>query len=125
MKTIQELLLKCRADNGWQSDYRLAKELKIPTQRIYDYMSGSRQPDTYALVKVAECLKLDPLELIAQFGEQTAKREEEKEFWRSFRGRVGRRIGAYIVALCFTLFGMLGGNLGENRVAVFRRPKYA
>lgn len=121
----KELLLECRAKNGWTTDYQLAKGLEIPTQRIYDYMSGKRQPDTYAIVRIAECLKLDPLELIAEYGQETAKRAQEVEFWRGFRGRVGKQIGGYIAGLLFTLFLLAGGNSAENRVAVFRPRRYA
>lgn len=126
MKTTRELLLECRAKNGWTSDYRLAKELEIPTQRIYDYMNKKREPDTYALVRIAECLGLDPLQLIAEHGEANAKREEERGFWRGFLGRAGKRMGAFIVALVCTLTLGLGQGDSPNRAGGFsRRFRYA
>lgn len=122
----KELLLECRAKNGWTTDYQLAKGLEIPTQRIYDYMSGKRQPDTYALVRIAECLKLDPLELIAEYGAATAKRDEERGFWRGFLGRVGRQTAGYMLALVFTLSCVVGQGETTNRAGGFsRRFRYA
>ncbi len=121
----KELLLQCKIKLGLQSDYKLAQALEIERARISDYMNNKRQPDTYAIVRIAECLKLDPLELIAEYGQETAKRAQEVEFWRGFRGRVGKQIGGYIAGLLFTLFLLAGGNSAENRAAVFRRFRYA
>jgi hypothetical protein len=70
-------------------------------------MSGKREPDTYAIVRIAECLKLDPLELIAEFGEAQAKVEVEREYWRGFLGRVRQRLLPFIMVLLCTLTGAI------------------
>lgn len=120
-----ELLLKCKVKLGIKSDYALAKELEIPTQRISDYMSGKRVPDAYALVRIAECLKLDPLELIAEYGELSAKRESEKEFWRGFRQRASRRIQAFMLALLCTLSCVTGPQQAAEGGGFRRRRIFA
>lgn len=121
MKSTRELLLECRAKNGWTSDYRLAKELGIPRQRISDYMSEERKPDTYALVRIAECLKINPLELVAEFESENAKREEEREYWKGFIGRAKQRVLPLLLVLLCTLFGAIAPPAGGG---FFRSRKY-
>lgn len=122
----KELLLQCKIKLGLQSDYKLAQALEIERQRISDYMNGKKHPDTYAIVRIAECLKLDPLELIAEYGMATAKRAQEVEFWRGFLGRVGKRTAGYMLALVFTLSCVVGQGETTNRAGGFsRRFRYA
>ncbi|MFA6203052.1 MAG: helix-turn-helix transcriptional regulator [Gallionella sp.] len=120
-----ELLKDCKIKLKITSDYALAKELKIPTQRIADYMKGSRTPSTYALVRIADCLGLDPLALIAEFEEQTAKNPVEKGFWASFRQRAKKPVWGLMLALLCALTLLTGPNLAGNPVGIFRRRKYA
>jgi transcriptional regulator with XRE-family HTH domain len=79
-----ELLKDCKIKLKISSDYALAKALGIKDNRISDYMNDRRKPNTYAAVKIAECLGLDPLALIAEFEEATAKNPIERGFWADF-----------------------------------------
>ncbi len=121
----KELLLQCQVKLQAQTEYKLAKALGLPTQRIYDYMAGKRTPNAYAAIKIAECLGLDPLELIAEFEEAGAKNETERSFWAGFRLRVKKPIKAFMVALLCTLSLLAGSPQGENAGGVFRRGKHA
>lgn len=120
-----ELLKDCKIKLKISSDYALAKELKIPTQRISEYMKGKRAPNTYALVRIAECLGLDALALIAEFEEETAKNETEQKFWAGFRLRVKQPLKGFIMALlCIATF-WTGQDLPKIHGGVFRRLKHA
>lgn len=121
----KELLLECKIKLKISSDYALAKEFKIPTQRVSDYMSGKRTPNTYACVKIAECLGLDPMDLIAEFEELTAKNKTEKTFWADFRQRAKKPVWGLIMALLCTLTLLTGSGQAQNAGGVFRRFKYA
>ena len=120
-----KLLLQCQVKLKISSEYGLAKALEIPTQRIYDYMSGKRMPNTYALMKIAECLGLDPLALIAEFEELTAKSEKERTFWAGFRLRVKQPLKGFIMALLCIATLWTGQDLAKTQSGVFRRLKYA
>lgn len=124
MKT-KELLLQCQVKLKAPTEYKLAKGLGLPTQRVYDYMSGKRTPNAYAAVKIAECLGLDPLALIAEFEEMTAKNPEERSFWADFRLRVEKPIKGFLLALLCALSLSAGWMQGENAGGVFRRKIYA
>jgi transcriptional regulator with XRE-family HTH domain len=121
----KELLLECKIKLKISSDYALAKKLGIKDQRISDYMSGKRTPNAYAAVKIAECLGLDPLAVIAEFEELTAKNESEKTFWADFRQRAKRPVWGLMMALLCTLTLLTGSGQAQNAGGVFRRFKHA
>lgn len=121
----KELLLECRAKHGWLSDYRLAKELKISTARISDYKSGKRNLDIYALVKIAETLGKDPIELIAQYESEHEKNAEKRDYWQGFILRAKQQVRRYTLALLCTL-SLLSGLDSVTPTGVFSRSrKYA
>jgi transcriptional regulator with XRE-family HTH domain len=120
-----ELLKDCKIKLGISSDYALAKALEINSGRIADYMNGKRQPTTYALVKIAELLKLNPLELIAEYEELSAKNQTERSFWADFRQRAKQPLKAFMMALICTLFLLTGYAQDKNAAGVFRRRKFA
>lgn len=92
---IRERLLECKVKLGIKSDYGLAKALKSDRRRISEYMVGTRKPDAYIAVKMAEVLKLHPLLLLAEFEAETEKNEEKRNFWLNF----GQRIKTGAVAM--------------------------
>lgn len=88
-------------------------------------MSGKRTPNTYALVRIAECLGLDALALIAEFEEETAKNETERGFWAGFRLRVKQPLKGFIMALLCIATLWTGQDLTKTHGGVFRRLKHA
>lgn len=124
MRTI-ELLKDCKIKLRVSSDYALAKELQIERARISDYMSGKRTPNAYAAVKIAECLGLDPLALIAEFEEMTAKNPKERSFWADFRVRAEKPLRGFIMALICIATLLTGQGQPNERASVFRRSRYA
>lgn len=120
-----ELLKDCKIKLKISSDYALAKALDIPTQRISEYMTSKRAPNVYALVKIADCLGLDPLALIAEFEELTAKNAVERGFWADFRVRAEKPLKGFILALLCALTLLTGQGKAENPVGIFRRLKHA
>ena len=120
-----ELLKDCKIKLKITSKYELAKELKINSGRISDYMSGKRTPNAYAAVKIAECLGLDPLALIAEFEELTAKNPDERTFWADFRVRAEKPLKGFIMALICIATLLTGQGQPTNAGGVFRRFKHA
>lgn len=109
-----ELLKDCKIKLKITSDYALAKALKIPTQRISEYMEGKRNPNTYAAVKIAECLGLDPICLIAEFEEMSAKNERERSFWADFQQRAKHPLKGFILALICIASLLIGSGQDNN-----------
>ena len=80
-----KMLIDCQKRKKIISQYGLAKSLQIPTQRIYDYMAGRRNPDIYTLLQIANCLGICPVALIAEFEKEQAKSEIEQKFWADLK----------------------------------------
>lgn len=92
----KELLLECKVRLGVSSNYKLAKELKLHSGLISDYMNGKRKPDEYACFRIAEALQRDPAEIIAQVN---AEEEGTKgDFFRDFILRHGL-VGVLVLSL--------------------------
>ncbi len=79
-KTI-ELLTACKKKIGVDTDYKLAKALKIHSGRIADYISGKRIPDENACMRIAMLLERNPIEIIAIVQADTEKNNKRKAFW--------------------------------------------
>jgi len=121
----KELLLQCKIKLRIKSDYALAEALKIRRARISDYMLEKRIPDAYTAVKIAECLGLDALALIAEFEEATAKNPIERGFWADFRQRAEKPLKGFIMALICIASLLAGPTLEKTQGGVFRRLKHA
>lgn len=121
----KELLLECKVKLKVSSDYALGKALKISDKRISEYMRKKCAPTPYALARIADCLGLDPLGLIAEYEEASAKNEIERSFWADFQQRVKQPLKGFILALLCALSLSTGLDLTKTHGGVFRRLKYA
>lgn len=96
-----EYLDKAKIALAVQTDYALAKQLEIPTQRIAEYYKGKAWPDAYACAKIGLALKMDPLEVLADVESQREKKESRREFWRGFIGRSKKAAAVLLLGWCF------------------------
>jgi len=88
-------------------------------------MKGKRAPNAYAAVRIADCLGLDPLALIAEFEQESAKNELERGFWSDFRARIEKPIKGFLLALLCALSLSVGLEQVNAGGGVFRRAKHA
>jgi len=66
---------------GVDSDYALAKALKMRASTISGYRAGRSRMDDDAAFKVAQILGIDPILPIAAANAERTKSPEMKEFW--------------------------------------------
>lgn len=112
MTETQELLEAARAELGNVTDYRLAKVLEIPRQRMSEYVKGTENADAYACVRLAIVLNRDPLEVIAQVEAASARSQVKREFWARFPSGLRRTaLGVGLSAIFAT--SALGPRIGE------------
>jgi len=100
------------------SDYKLAEFLNISRMRISDYIHERRYPDLYASMQIANALNLDPLQVAADFEEQSEKNEKRREFWRDFLSRARKPFGALVLVLSFTAIFPGGINGAQEAYSV-------
>lgn len=99
MKTA-ELIQQAREKLGVTTNYALEKHIDVPENRLRDYEKGIRQPDDYALTKLALALERDPIQTIAEVRAENEKDEKKREFWRNFLTRAASLIALLAVLHC-------------------------
>lgn len=80
------------------TDYAIAKRLEIPTSQMTSYKNGRAKTlsDETAL-KLAELLKINPLEILADQAAERSKKNEVKSFWK--------KLAAANLSLGLAMFG--------------------
>jgi len=82
--TLTEILETARLQCTPQSDYQLAKELGVSRGLVSAYRHGLAHPSTKICIKLANLTANDPLAIISMVEYLSAKKEKDKDFWRSF-----------------------------------------
>jgi plasmid maintenance system antidote protein VapI len=126
MTQTQTLIEQVRAKMDGATDYKIAQALDLHTQRLSDFVKGSRAADPYACAKIAEILEKDPLEIIAQVEAEAARTEKKRQYWRSFFS--GMKHKAHVAALCgicsFLGQGLQVGNAEAGALATSHNVYY-
>jgi len=97
-----ETLDSWKKAKGIKSDGAAAKLLKMHRNTIKGYRDGHHTPDTYACIRLALEVDIDPLMLIAAVQKKAAK-GERLLFWEDFFRRA-KRAASSAAALIFTVF---------------------
>jgi hypothetical protein len=109
MKTTIEYLNEAKEALGIESDYGMAKWLKVSTAAMAQYRGGKRTIDDYTAAKLAEALRLNPLEVIAAANMEREKVSERKDFWRKL-AQGGMAAAIFLAAISVTYSGGVSAN---------------
>lgn len=91
---------KVKAARGWESDYRVAKELNLGRQTVSTYRSRpSATMDEDAALKVAHALEIDPVIILADQAMERAKNDEARSAWAEILQRLGGVAAGLFVAV--------------------------
>ncbi|MBB1073625.1 helix-turn-helix domain-containing protein [Rhodoferax sp. 4810] len=91
---------RVKALRGWDSDYRVAKELGLGRQTISTYRSKtSNTMDEDTAVKVAAALGTNPAIILADQAMERAKNEDAKSAWGSILERLGGAAAMVLVSV--------------------------
>ncbi|MDP1660015.1 MAG: helix-turn-helix transcriptional regulator [Methylotenera sp.] len=80
----REYIEQCKKKLNFDTDYKLAKYLEISQSDLNFYARGERLPSVYACFKFAECLGLDPAEIIADIASESEKNPKKRAFFKGF-----------------------------------------
>lgn len=89
MENITNLLDAIKLANGVETDYALAKILDLPRARICNYYKGTRAPDEFACLKIAQALGKPLDTVIATVKASSEKDEKRREVWENYMKRLG------------------------------------
>lgn len=98
MKTALAYIDELKGAKGWESDYRVAKELRWSPSKMGNYRTGYSIPDVDACTQVAEALGIDPLVVISAAEAERAGRARNMEAVARWRLRWERAVAACFVA---------------------------
>uniref|UniRef100_UPI0035B00B8C helix-turn-helix domain-containing protein n=1 Tax=Hylemonella sp. TaxID=2066020 RepID=UPI0035B00B8C len=84
---------RVKVSRGFESDYRVAKELGLSKQAVSDYRKKTSTMDEGTALKVAEALGLDPAAVII---DQLAERSKDQGL-RTALQQVAAKAGLYIM----------------------------
>jgi hypothetical protein len=110
MKSTVTYLNEAKEALNLTSDYQLAKWLNVSTAALARYQSGQRTIDDYVCVRIAEALKINPLEIITAANYEREKDIGRKAFWEKFSHH--RMVAS--IALVFVCGSMSYTGFGEN-----------
>lgn len=85
---IAEYLDECRKTLDLPSDYALAARWKINRSYISGWRAGTHAPDALACVRIAEALRRDPTEVMADIYRQTEKQPDRAAEWDHYLGKI-------------------------------------
>lgn len=86
---IKELLDSVKHAAGISTDGELARKLDVSKQSVSDYYKGTRAPDDFACLKIAEVLGKPLDTVIATVKAATEKDEKRREAWENYMKRLG------------------------------------
>jgi predicted transcriptional regulator len=87
-----EWIDKVKASRGWDSDYRVAKELELTRQAVSEYRNRVKTMDEETSIRVADALNVDPAAIII---DQIAERSKSPAVQAALR-----RIAHSLCILC-------------------------
>ena len=96
---INELLDAVKNAKGISTDYALAKTLGLQRARICDYYKGTRAPDEFACLKIADALGMPLDSVIATVKAESEKDETRREAWENYMKRLGGVAASFLVGI--------------------------
>lgn len=94
-----EWIDRVKKERGWDSDYRVAKELGLSRQAISDYRVGKSLMDDGAALRVASALGEPPEIILIDQAAERAKSPEARTVLRDALRRLGGVAAGVIVAV--------------------------
>lgn len=103
MTPTQALLDRLKAARGLDSDYKLAKLLKVSRARVSSWRTGTHEMDETTAVQVAQELGEDPLAVLAILKLEKPHKPREANVWGRYRPRLlAAALAAFVVATSVT-----------------------
>ena len=110
MKTMKDYLNEIADKTETGSDYAVAKLLNISRSRMSNYRTGRNILDNEMCFKLAEILKIDPLEVIIAIEVERATKRNDSALQKLWTG-LAKRTTAAMVALAILASGTPGEGL--------------
>lgn len=74
--------------NGLTSDYAIAKALGCANATVRNYRRNITKMDATTATQIAECLRIEPLQVIAAVELERSEKPRTRNVWEKYRGRI-------------------------------------
>lgn len=108
MHTTIELLDLLKTRHGWDSDYRVAKEIGVTKQAVSYWRNGMGSFGNSESIRIARLLNFDPAYVMACANHDRAKSDDERQVWE----RIARAVAAGVCGVA-----LIGGSLVASPAA--------
>lgn len=113
-----DYLDRVKAEKQISSDYALAKALGVQESALANYRHGRRVMDTYTAARVAELLRLDPMEVIAAAQVEREKDATKRAYWADWLKRFAPDARAVVPAILGLTCTMMSAYISESDTAI-------
>jgi len=107
----QEYIAACKKQLKAETNYQLAKLLEIDHTEFNYYARGERLPSVYACFKFAECLDVDPAEIIADIASESEKNPKKRAFFKGFMSTCMKAVAGLLLITALWNTTTAGGGL--------------
>ena len=94
-----EWIDRVKVAKGWESDYRVAKELGFKANTISNYRVNGGAMDESITLKVAQALEIDPALVLVDQAKERAKDQDARGAWSLVLQRLGGVAAGVMVAV--------------------------
>ena len=115
MDSIKILLDRCKDATGAKNENQLASRTGIKSQRISDYYKGTRTPDEYACLRIAQVLGRPFEEVTAIVRIEAEKDESRRAVWREYYKSIGGYAASILAGLAVTFIVTLPSEALANQ----------
>ena len=103
METIRTLLDAAKAATNTDSDYGLAKALKLTKQQVSEYYKGKVIPSEFACLQIAKTLGRNYEEVQAIVRIEAEKDESRRQAWRDYYKSIGGLAASIMLMFFFAV----------------------
>ncbi len=107
----KEYIEQCKKITKLDTNYKLAKFLEISESDLNFYARGERLPSVYACFKFAECLGIDPAEIIADIASESEKNPKKRAFFKGFIATCIKAVAGILLTAALLNTTTVGGGL--------------
>lgn len=100
MKLVIDYVDEAKEKSGIKSDAAFGQSIGGTVAMIGNWRNRGSTPEDYYCIRIAEILRIDPLEVIAAANWEREKNQEKKDWWESFRkAHAGKVAGAVLIGV--------------------------
>lgn len=96
MKLIADYVEEAKEKSGVKSDRAFSLHIGGSEGLVSKWINEGKHPEDYYCIRIAEILRINPLEIIAAANWEREKSQDKKDWWENFRRAQTKQAGAVL-----------------------------